>query len=79
MINFIRIYLYFSRVFFVLLVILTICLLFEIIKITVLPYILFIAVQNGSITLDRPQCICDILKILDGVAIVEKLNCGFAF
>ena len=40
-----------------------------------LPYILFIAVQNSRITLDRAQYMrCNMLKIQDDVAFVEKLN-----
>ena len=66
---------YFSRVFFVLLVIPSICLLFTEIKIIWFTPIYFI--YGSSKQLNYPGLTtmhCDMLKIQDGVTIVEKLN-----
>ena len=39
-----------------------------------LPYILFIAVQNSRITLDRPQCIAICSKFKIAALLLKKLN-----
>ena len=71
MINFIRIY--FSRVFFVLLVILSICLLFTIIKITVLSHIFYLyRFKTVALPWRDPNALRYVQNSRYGVAILEK-------